>query len=92
MHTLSLRAVRGAALLAVALSAWVGVHAKTPAKPAVVPVHALKPVATKATSTPRAQPAPAAARSGSAVREDVTPVDSDGNRFRYDSCGCSNEP
>ena len=90
MHTLSLRAVRGAACVTIALSAWAGVQAKTPVKPVVVPVHHLKPVATKAPSTPREQPMPAAVRNGNAVREQTDA--GDGSRFRYDSCGCSNEP
>ncbi|HEU5294177.1 MAG TPA: hypothetical protein VFU71_05270 [Burkholderiaceae bacterium] len=91
MHTLSMRSVRGAVCVAIALSAWAGVQVKNPVKPVVVPVHHLQPVATKAPSTPRTQPMAAAARNGDAMRERNEPVDSDGSRFVYDSCGCSNE-
>lgn len=89
MHTLSLRTVRAATCLMVALSAFAVAHAKTPAKTTVVQVRHVKPISTETLKAPkRTQAVPAAARSITPPVERGTVVDLDGSRFQYDSCGC----
>jgi hypothetical protein len=89
MHTLSLRTVRAAALLVVALSTFAVAHAKTPAKTTVVQVRHVKPISTETLKAAKRTPTmPAAARSTAPPVERGTVVDLDGSRFQYDSCGC----
>jgi hypothetical protein len=89
MPTLSLRTVRAATWLIVALSTFAVAHAKTPVKTTVVQVRHVKPISTEALKVgKRAQAVPAAARSTTPPVERGTSVDLDGSRFQYDSCGC----
>jgi hypothetical protein len=88
MSILSLRALRGAACLAVAVSAFAAVQAKTPVKPTTVPVRHVKPVNAEL-SAARAKAMPARARAAAMpARARTEMVDTDGSRFQYDSCGC----
>jgi hypothetical protein len=89
MSILSLRALRGAACLAVALSAFAAVQAKTPVKPTAVPMRHDTPVTAELPSAARAKAMPARARAAAMpARERSEAIDSDGSRFQYDSCGC----
>jgi hypothetical protein len=89
MHTLSLRTVRAATWLIVAVSTFAVAHAKTPAQTTVVPVRHVKPISTDTLKAPkRTRATPAAAHSTTPPVERGTLVDADGSRFQYDSCGC----